>query len=792
MNRSLLNQRYVPLRKLAAGGMGEIYLARQEGMEGFTRHVVLKRIHRRLSDHPRAVQMFLDEARLAAALCHPQIVQIFDIRQEDGTYFIVMERVDGVNLRELAEATTRKGRMIPMEMAVAIISQVLEGLVHAHGFRDETGRPLPIVHRDVGPTNILISYDGAVKLADFGIARAGDTLRQDRAPRGGKVAYMAPEQIDGGAIDPRSDLFSVGVLLYELTVGQRLFRASSVDTMRRLLGEPIPPPTFARAGYPADLEIIVMRALEQDPADRIPSAARMLEELEEFSHSTGLRATRPRLGRFLRSIMGIEREPDGEPAEAPDRERSEPELDFDREELFGPGDAEGGPPTRGPAASPAGVQSAGARRAADAIRQANAAIAELASAGAEPADEALDGLDDATVELSDDEEVDLRERSAASGPMEDSAVLITDDLVEEIVDIEELIEGVEEEPETHQQPAGAPEGLPERPAAGEAHRPPAGLEPTDAVREALAGIQPAPSAVDEDDLRRKRALSEMIEPGVAGRIATPAPPAESTRELIDGLLHSRSAGRSGAASAPAPAASARPEAPRPFGTPAPASAAVDARTPARADEEEGDELDDELVLMMEDELERADGAGTRPLDDLEAADQPGSQAEQDAVADELDPDHGGEGEDLDLDDLDDDGLDDGTIELEPDSPDVEQIEPATPGPRRAGPRAVPPAVDDGLDDPTLQDPPAVRESAVAADAQRSTPVASGHAPVAASPPPAPPRYRDRGDSEPAARRCRRARRGRKTRVSSRTQKLRTATRRRRQGSATRRSKRRRN
>ncbi len=137
--------------------MGEIYLARQAGMEGFQREVVLKRIHRRLSDHPRAVRMFLDEARLAAALSHPNVVQIYDVCQEEETFFIVMERIRGTSLRELAETATRQGKMIPMEQSVNIIIQALEGLRYAHGFRDETGRSLKIVHRDICPTNILIS-----------------------------------------------------------------------------------------------------------------------------------------------------------------------------------------------------------------------------------------------------------------------------------------------------------------------------------------------------------------------------------------------------------------------------------------------------------------------------------------------------------------------------------------------------------------------------------------------------------------------------------------------------------
>jgi serine/threonine protein kinase len=380
LTRSLLSQRYVPIRLLASGGMGEVYLARQTGESEFQRQVAMKRIHRRLTDHPRAVKMFLDEARLAAALSHPNIIQIYDVGEEDGTYFIVMERVSGTDLRSLAETTTRLGQMIPMELAINIIVQVLEGLRYAHTFLDESGRALRIVHRDIGPNNILVSFDGIVKIGDFGLARAEDELRQGGGLPVGKFSYMSPEMIRSEAIDARTDLFSVGVLLYELTVGKRLFRVSSFESMRRVLDEPIPPPTFARAGYPVDLEMIVMHALERNPADRYTSAEDMLEDLEQFAFDLGLRLSRLRLGRFVSRILGMPEKADApsDPEEPEEKASVEPageDLDFDRESSFEPlltGQAAVESKERPGARRVSGVLAA--------VQQASAAMAELEAA----------------------------------------------------------------------------------------------------------------------------------------------------------------------------------------------------------------------------------------------------------------------------------------------------------------------------------------------------------------------------------------------------------------------------
>ena len=324
MNSSLLNQRYIPLMKLGKGGMGEVYLAWQTGETGFRREVAIKRIHSQLSEHPQAVQKFLDEARLAASLCHSNVIHIYDVGQEESGFYIVMERVWGVDLRQVGERTTTLGQMIPLESSINIIIQVLEGLRYAHNFTDEGNQISGIVHGDIGPNNILVSYDGVVKLVDFGMARAANHLYQGGHAPAGKLAYMSPEAVFHGAADARSDLFSVGILLYELTLGRRLFRVNSYDSLRQALLEPITPPTQVRANYPRELEHIVMRSLELEPEDRYVSAEEMLDHLEQFAYDYNVRVSRLRLARFLRQTMGAYERPIPEPVDAAQPPTAEP------------------------------------------------------------------------------------------------------------------------------------------------------------------------------------------------------------------------------------------------------------------------------------------------------------------------------------------------------------------------------------------------------------------------------------------------------------------------------------
>jgi serine/threonine protein kinase len=281
--------RYELRRMLAVGGMAELHLARATGIEGFQKLVVLKRILPHLADDPEFVRLFLDEARLAATLHHPNVVEVFDIGSHEGSYFFTMEYVRGQDLGSVITAARKRGEGLLLENALAIVIGVAEGLHHAHEMRDAAGQPLGVVHRDVSPSNVMLTYAGAVKLCDFGIAKA--VARQARTDGNikGKVSYLSPEQCRGEALDRRSDVFALGVVLYELTVGKRLFRGpTELDIMKQITERPIAAPTSLSAEYPLALEEIVMRALERDPAKRYATAQELQLALEEFARDERL------------------------------------------------------------------------------------------------------------------------------------------------------------------------------------------------------------------------------------------------------------------------------------------------------------------------------------------------------------------------------------------------------------------------------------------------------------------------------------------------------------------------
>src|SRR3954468_13791247 len=262
--------RYRIVRRLAVGGMAEIFLARVEGMRGFEKLVVVKRLLPQYVHNQNLVRMFLDEARLMATLNHPNITQVHDVGEARGSYFFAMEYVHGEDLRRILRASSQKGEPLPIDISVGIIADAAAGLHHAHEKRGSDGAPLEIVHRDVSPSNVLVSFDGAVKLTDFGVAKWA--LQASHTRQGtlkGKCAYMAPEQCRGEPVDARSDVFALGILLYELSTGTRLFQgASDFQILNQIVKEPIVPPSERRPGYPAALEPIVMRALERPPERR--------------------------------------------------------------------------------------------------------------------------------------------------------------------------------------------------------------------------------------------------------------------------------------------------------------------------------------------------------------------------------------------------------------------------------------------------------------------------------------------------------------------------------------------
>ncbi|HEY5949495.1 MAG TPA: serine/threonine-protein kinase, partial [Kofleriaceae bacterium] len=240
------------MKRLAAGGMADVLLARADGIAGFERHVVIKRIHAELLEEPRYVKMFLDEARLAASLHHHNIVQVNDIGEENGEYFFAMEYVHGEDVRALLAKVRERNENVPFEIAVAIIMAAASGLHHAHEKVSTTGEKLNIVHRDVAPSNILVGYDGSVKLVDFGLAKAAQRSTTTAAGTlKGKASYMSPEQCKGEAVDRRTDTFGLGIVLFELVTAQRLFKGpTEYATMAAVVDGEIPAPSRIRADVP--------------------------------------------------------------------------------------------------------------------------------------------------------------------------------------------------------------------------------------------------------------------------------------------------------------------------------------------------------------------------------------------------------------------------------------------------------------------------------------------------------------------------------------------------------------
>jgi eukaryotic-like serine/threonine-protein kinase len=305
--------KYRLLHSLATGGMGEVFLARHEGPAGFSKLVVVKRLLPYLASDPVFVKLFLAEAKLAAQLSHPNVVQIYELGEESGSWFIAMEHVHGKSLRTVINQQLATVRSFPPVLAARIAWQALQGLEHAHRSKDEGGRPLEIVHRDVTPENLMLSYDGAVKLVDFGIAKATSAgTTHARTPKG-KYSYMSPEQIGGGALDPRTDVYGLGVTLYELLSGVRPFIADNPLTLAKLISEAPPPPLVEQQpGLPEALGAIVMRAIDKDPARRFQSASEMALALERFIDESGERAGAEELSGLMRSLFDAEPlEPEG-------------------------------------------------------------------------------------------------------------------------------------------------------------------------------------------------------------------------------------------------------------------------------------------------------------------------------------------------------------------------------------------------------------------------------------------------------------------------------------------------
>ena len=281
--------RYRVLGRIATGGMADILLGKLNGPSGFQRAVVIKSILPHLARDEEFVGMFLDEARLTAQIRHPNVVQVHELGRDGALLYLVMEYLDGESCNSILREAARRGTHPPHALAAHICAHVAAGLHAAHVLTDDDGKLLGVVHRDVSPQNVLVTYDGQVKLLDFGIAKAaGRTTEGTRAGQiKGKFAYMAPEQATRAEVDARTDVFSLGVVLWEMTTGRRLFkRASELMVLRALSEEPIPRPSDQVKRYPPLLESIVMRALARDPKDRFQTALDLRQALAGWLRDT--------------------------------------------------------------------------------------------------------------------------------------------------------------------------------------------------------------------------------------------------------------------------------------------------------------------------------------------------------------------------------------------------------------------------------------------------------------------------------------------------------------------------
>ena len=295
--------KYLLLDKIATGGMAELYRAKITGVQGFEKLIAIKKILPHLAQEDELVECFIDEAKLAALLNHQNIVQIYDFGSLEGTYYIAMQYLFGKDLRGIVAKAEKSSTRIGLEYALYIVSRICAGLEYAHNLKDFQGKPMRLIHRDISPQNILITYEGDVKIVDFGIAKAAarSTLTQAGMIKG-KVAYMSPEQAKGEAIDYRSDIFSTGILLYELTTGKRMFRGETMEILAKVRESRFEPPEKI-IELPDKVSAVLHKALAKSPEERYQSCGEMLTDLEECIHELSLWPTSSGLGRIMRNLF---------------------------------------------------------------------------------------------------------------------------------------------------------------------------------------------------------------------------------------------------------------------------------------------------------------------------------------------------------------------------------------------------------------------------------------------------------------------------------------------------------
>ncbi|RME21709.1 MAG: serine/threonine protein kinase, partial [Deltaproteobacteria bacterium] len=299
--------KYLLLERINVGGMAEVFLARSRGLHGFKRFLAIKKILPTMAEDKEFIQMFIDEAKIASELNHASIVQIYELGKYYDDYYISMEFVHGKDLRHIQERLMQRNEPIPLELAAFVALRICEALDYAHNKTDPSGRPLGIIHRDISPQNVIISYEGEIKICDFGIAKAANRSQKTQAGvLKGKFGYMSPEQVRGLPLDGRSDLFTVGTLLYEMVTLKRLFLGESdFSTLEKVRNADVVPPSTYNHDVPEELEEIILTALAKDVEDRFQNAAEFAERLQHFLTSRGIVSPRE-LSRFVKGLFRSE------------------------------------------------------------------------------------------------------------------------------------------------------------------------------------------------------------------------------------------------------------------------------------------------------------------------------------------------------------------------------------------------------------------------------------------------------------------------------------------------------
>jgi serine/threonine protein kinase len=300
---------FVLLRRLAVGGQSEVFLAMKEGPDEFTRPVVIKALPSKYRTDPQFVDLFYREAFLSARFSHPNVITVHDARVLRGEHCMVMDFISGQTVADVAARGYRQGKPPTRNQAVQIVSDACDGLHYAHEFRDLDDTPYSVVHRDVSPQNLMVTYQGVTKVFDFGIAKIQESGEEIDTLAGGKYAYMSPEQCRGESVDARSDIFSLGIILYELAVGTRLFRRDSKPkVINAVTEEEIQPPSVYDDEFPQFLENVIMKALEREPNLRYQTAAQMRDDLLQFLAMNSHGRVRHELGEYVAELFQDERD----------------------------------------------------------------------------------------------------------------------------------------------------------------------------------------------------------------------------------------------------------------------------------------------------------------------------------------------------------------------------------------------------------------------------------------------------------------------------------------------------